>query len=192
MRRVVVVGTSGSGKSTLAADLAQRLGVPWIELDAIFHQPGWTQLPETEFRRRVAEAVAVEGWVVDGNYSVVSDIVFGAADSIVWLDLPRTTVTWRVVRRTVARAVTRRTLWNGNRERLRQALSLHDPERSIVAWAWTRHPVQRRRYAAMMADPAWGHLSFIRLRGPGEVAAFLAGFPEPPAEPARAVGGGQT
>ena len=53
MRRVSVVGAPGSGKSTLAARLAGRLGATHVELDAIFHQPGWTALPADEFRRRV-------------------------------------------------------------------------------------------------------------------------------------------
>lgn len=49
MRRVAVVGNSGSGKSTFAAELARRLGVPWVELDAVFHQPGWTELDRRNF-----------------------------------------------------------------------------------------------------------------------------------------------
>ncbi|MCA1843265.1 MAG: (d)CMP kinase, partial [Actinobacteria bacterium] len=61
-----VVGNSGSGKSTLAVALASRLGVPCLELDAVFHQPGWTELPVGEFRARVADAAAGHAWVIDG------------------------------------------------------------------------------------------------------------------------------
>jgi hypothetical protein len=35
-----------------------------VELDAIFHQPGWTPLLEEEFRRQVAAIAATEGWVI--------------------------------------------------------------------------------------------------------------------------------
>lgn len=45
MRRVVVVGQSGSGKSTLARRLAEHLRVRHIELDALFHGPGWVPNP---------------------------------------------------------------------------------------------------------------------------------------------------
>jgi adenylate kinase family enzyme len=74
MRRVSVVGAPGSGKTTIGRRLAARLDVPFIELDAIYHQPGWTELPRDEFRARVSELAAVDGWVVDGNYSVVQDL----------------------------------------------------------------------------------------------------------------------
>jgi len=46
VRRVSVVGVSGSGKTTVARALAARLGVPHVELDAIYHQPGWTGLDD--------------------------------------------------------------------------------------------------------------------------------------------------
>ena len=35
-RRIAVVGPMCSGKSTLAALLAERLGMPFVELDALF------------------------------------------------------------------------------------------------------------------------------------------------------------
>lgn len=172
MRRVSLVGNSGSGKSTVAVALAARLGVPCLELDAVFHQPGWTELPVEEFRARVADAAAGEAWVIDGNYGAVRDLVWARADTVVWLDLPRPAVMWRVAGRTVRRAARRQELWNGNREPWSNFWSL-DPERSIMIWAWTEHRRYRARYEAAMADPAWAHLRFVRLRSAPDVRRFL-------------------
>jgi len=66
VRTVSMVGNSGSGKSTPGRALAARLDVPYVELDAIFHQPNWTPLPNDEFRARVAAIVDGHGWVIDG------------------------------------------------------------------------------------------------------------------------------
>ena len=179
MQRVSVVGNSGSGKSTLARALAGRLEVTYIELDAIFHQPGWTELEPEEFRRRVGRAVTAEGWVVDGNYSAVRDLVWTAADTVVWLDLPRRTVMRQIVGRTLGRVVLRRELWAGNREPISNLTTL-DPQRSIIAWAWTRHHVYFTRYLGAMSDIRWSHLTFHRLRSRTQVDRFLRAVPSPP------------
>jgi adenylate kinase family enzyme len=118
-----MVGNSGSGKSTLARELAASLGVPHLELDSVFHQPGWEPLPEDEFRRLVTARANEDGWVIDGNYSAVRSIVWARADTVVWLDLPKWTVMRQVAWRTVRRAVTQQELWNGNREPLSNFLT---------------------------------------------------------------------
>jgi adenylate kinase family enzyme len=187
VQRVSVVGNSGSGKTTMARALAAVMGVPFLELDSIYHQPGWVELETEEYRRRVAEFVAADSWVVDGNYSKVQDLVWDRADTVAWVDPPRHRVMRQVIWRSLSRAARRTELWNGNRERWGNFLSL-DPMESIIVWAWTRHSVYRSRYAAARADPANAHLRFVRLQSPREVAGFVsqaglsgpAGRPPPP------------
>ena len=82
---MVVIGLSGSGKSTLAGQLAEILDCPHIELDALHWGPGWTPVPLELFRERTAQALGGEAWTTDGNYSKVRDIVWGRADTVVWL-----------------------------------------------------------------------------------------------------------
>ena len=173
VRRVSVVGNSGSGKSTLARELAASLGVPHLELDGVFHQPGWQPLAADEFQRIVTERVREDGWVTDGNYSGVRPIIWARADTVVWLDLPKWTVMRQIAWRTVRRAITRQELWNGNREPLANFLSW-DPEKSVISWAWHRHAEYRARYGAAAADPANAHLTFIHLTSRRDVARFLA------------------
>jgi adenylate kinase family enzyme len=174
VRRISVVGASGSGKSRLGRELAGILGVPYIELDAIVHQADWVALPDAELRARVEAATAAGGWVVDGNYGAVRTLVWDRADTVVWLDLPRRTVTRRIILRTIHRAITRAELWNGNRERWRNVFSLN-PERSVIAWSWASYADKRQRYRAAAIDPANEHLTFIRIANRADARRLLAG-----------------
>jgi adenylate kinase family enzyme len=172
VERVSVIGNPGSGKTTLGRQLAQALGVPFVELDGIFHQADWTELPAEQFRERVSAVVAGAGWVIDGNYSAVRDLVWERADTVVWLTLPRWRVTARVLRRTVGRGVRRVELWNGNREQLRNLFS-RDPMQSIVLYSFRYYHEGLRRYEQRVADPANAHLQVVRMRSPREVRAFV-------------------
>jgi len=173
MQRVSMVGSSGSGKSTLGLALADRLGVPFVELDAIFHQPGWAPLPADEFAARVTSVAAGSGWVIDGNYSAVRPLVWDRADTVVWVDPPRHVVVRRLLARTVRRGVTRQELWNGNRESLRNLFS-RDPDVNVVLWAWRKHPEYRVSYAGAADDPTNAHLRFVRVETPADASTLLA------------------
>jgi adenylate kinase family enzyme len=173
VQRVSLVGNAGSGKTTLGRQLAAALAAPFLELDAVNHQQHWTPLPPAQLRARVADVVGRERWVVDGNYGGVRDLVWDRADTVVWFDFPRWLVMARVLRRTTGRVLTRRVLWNGNRERLRDVLS-RDPERSIVAWAWTQHAGYRTSYRqALTGAGVPAGLTVVRLSRRSQVRALL-------------------
>jgi adenylate kinase family enzyme len=162
----------------LARRLSERLGVEHVELDALYHGPGWTEPDPEDFRQRVSVALADagDGWVCCGNYSMaVPSVVWPIADTVVVLDLPRATVMRRVVARTLRRVLTREELWNGNREPFRN-LYAWDPERNITRWAWVRHDLYHERYRHAAADPAWAHLDFVFLSSPRQVDEFGATF----------------
>jgi adenylate kinase family enzyme len=173
VQRISVVGNSGSGKTTLAKALATSLGVPHLELDSVFHQPGWQPLDRDAFRTRVGDFTAQPGWVADGNYSAVQDLIWGRADTVIWLDLPRRRVMRQLISRTLRRMVTGAELWNGNRERWRNLIKL-DPHESIIMWALTQHGKYRRRYQQAQRDPANAHLAFIVLRTGADIDAISA------------------
>ncbi|WP_238010092.1 shikimate kinase [Dactylosporangium sp. AC04546] len=172
MRRVSVVGNSGSGKTTVGRALATALGVPFVELDSIFHQPGWQPLDTVEFRRRVSDVCTADGWVVDGNYSAVRDLIWARADTVVWFDLPRRTVMRQLLFRTLRRGLTGAELWNGNREHLRNLLNT-DPEESILRWAWAKHETYGTRYRTASADPRWSALTFVRVASRADARRLL-------------------
>ena len=137
MRRVWIIGISGSGKTTLAAELARRLGVPHIELDAMHHGPDWAEPDPEQFRADVASVVAGDGWVVDGGYQrKLGTMVPEAADTLIWLDLPLHVSMLRTIRRSLGRVLRRAELWNGNRETLR---GLCWGRESLLGWSVTQH-----------------------------------------------------
>ena len=155
----------------MARALAERLHVPCIELDALHWGPSWTEAPVEVFRERVADAIAGDGWVVDGNYARARDLVWASADTVVWLDYPLRTVLGRFVRRTVRRIARREELWSGNQERLRTQLFSRD---SLLLWILTTYRARRREYPSLLA--AHPQLAAVRLRSPREARRWLAGI----------------
>lgn len=165
-RRVLVAGISGAGKTTLARKLSVRWGLPRRELDALHHGPGWT--PRPEFASDVRRFAAEERWVTEDQYhGVLGDLLWERADTVIWLDLPRRTVMWRVVRRSVSRALTRRELWNGNRESARDWLRASHP----IRWAWSQAGSRREATAARAAR--FPGVTVVRLRTARQARRWL-------------------
>ncbi len=96
MQRVLVTGNAGTGKTSLVRTLAAALEIPGYSLDSIVWQPNWNKTPAETKRARVQELVEQERWVIDG----VSFAAMAAADTVVFLDLPRRTAARRAALRT--------------------------------------------------------------------------------------------
>lgn len=166
-RRVLVGGVSGSGKTTLAARVAEVIDAPHIEIDALFHGPGWT--PRTEFLADVERFSAEPAWTTEWQYGEVRSLLLHRCDLLVWLDLPTPTVIRQVVARTARRRLSRQVLWNGNVEPPLRTI-LTDREH-IIRWAWsTRHKPRQRMSSVLQARP---DLAVVRLRSHGESARWL-------------------
>ena len=168
VRRVAVISSaSGNGKSTLARAVARRLDVPYVELDAIHHGPGWAELSAEELQSRVAPILATDAWVIDGTYRrKLGDLVLRHADTVVWLDQPICVWLPRLLRRTIGRIVRREELWNGNRETWRGAFGGRD---ALVWWALRGHRRHRREWPSQLAP-----FAVVRLQSQREIEAWLA------------------
>jgi adenylate kinase family enzyme len=167
MQRVAVIGAGGAGKSELARALSARTGLPLVYLDVLYWRPGWTPPPDDEFRAALEAAVAEERWILDGNFlrDDADDPRFTRADTVVFLDLPRTTCI-------------RRAIWRAFRVRRRSRPDLpHGCPESLdlpfLRWVW-RYPEKNRpdvlaRLASLVPGVAVHHL-----RSGREVRRFLA------------------
>lgn len=168
-RRVLVAGTSGAGKTTLAARLSLVLGLRHVEIDALFHGPGWT--PRETFVADVEAFTAQPGWVTEWQYGQVRPLLAERADLLVWLDLSRARVMRQVTARTVRRHWRRQVLWNGNVEPPLWTI-FTDPEH-VVRWAWTTHGKSARRIQALRERRP--DLDIVRLTNWHEVRDWLDG-----------------
>lgn len=171
-RRINVVGTSASGKTTFARSLAERLGLPHIELDALHWERGWTEAPDELMRDRLRQAVAAtDGWVVDGNYAAMRDLVWERAEAVIWLDFRLHTILWRYATRTVRRIRSQEELWAGTGNR--ETLSMHLLRRDGLLW-WILGTYRRRRrdYPVLLSGAP--RLAAVRLRSPRDADRWLA------------------
>ncbi|MFJ2409137.1 AAA family ATPase [Pseudomonas sp. NPDC087814] len=170
MQRIVILGNAGSGKSTLARALGQRLGLPVVHLDTLFWSPGWVEPDAEQFRTRVRDAVAADGWVCEGNYARRTfDLRLPRADLIIWLDTPRLTCFTRVILRSALNRP-RPDIPAGCTEKLdREFLT-------FLKYVWTfdrghRPGIEAVRLAAGPSVPV------VHLRGGRQIAEFLERLP---------------
>jgi len=136
--RIWVVGCPGSGKTTLARSIAQQLGVPHVELDALYWRAGWRPRVESEFQHEVDRVTETRAWVADGEYDSVRELLYQRSHSVLWLDPGLSTIIFRVFRRGIRNVVQSRELWNGNQETLGRLVS------NVLPYAVRMHGPSRR------------------------------------------------
>lgn len=134
MNKIAIVGSAGAGKSTLARKLGAILDIPVTHLDVLFWRPGWVEPPREEWAALQRKLVRGERWILDGNYGGTIDLRLDAADTVVFLDLPRSICIWRVLKRRMQYARRRPDLAPGCPE------SIDWP---FLQWIWS-YPRQRR------------------------------------------------
>ena len=88
MRKIIVIGCPGSGKTTFSLKLKEKTGLPLFHLDAIWHKADRTHICREEFDAHLAEILAMDAWIIDGDYSRTLQRRMNACDTIVFLDFP--------------------------------------------------------------------------------------------------------
>lgn len=170
--RIVVVGATGCGKSALAEKLAQKLGLDFIELDALYWKPDWVGSSEEEFRARVEAATRAPGWALAGNYGVTRDIIWPRAEAVVWLDYPFLLIFERLWARTWRRWWTKELLWGTNYERLLPQFKLWSKD-SLINWLFQTYWRRKRQFPQLFASPEYSHLKVFHFKQPKETKSWF-------------------
>ena len=170
--RILVLGRTGSGKTTLARELSARLGVPHVELDALYFGPDLSTVPLPVLRQRAGHAIAGERWVIDGNKKALRDLVWPRADTVVWLDYPFAVSVWRLAKRMLWRTSVLKERASGAEGRSGLPRQLLAAARGVLT-ALRSHRGQRRQYPLLFAEPQNQHLAVVRLRSPRATQRWL-------------------
>ncbi len=169
MKRVLIIGSGGAGKSTLARHLGELTGLPVVHLDREHWQPGWVETPRDEWTRKVAELVAPDEWIIDGNYGGTMGLRIERADTIVFLDYSRWLCMYRSTKRQVVyRNKTRPDMTPGCDEKL-------DPKFfKFLKWIWQYRSTRRPGVLAMLRAARADGKRVVVLKDPKATRRFLA------------------
>lgn len=99
MKKVAIIGLSGSGKSVLARELGQASSIPVCHLDRYYWKPGWVEMDPEAFKEIHQALISQDQWILEGNSMITFDERVDAADTIIYLDMPRISCLWRVLKR---------------------------------------------------------------------------------------------
>lgn len=164
MKKIVIIGSGGSGKSTLARQLGKKLKRKVYHLDALFWKPNWVGVPKEEQKKVQNDLVKEEEWIIDGNYGGTMEIRLNAADTIIFLDIPRTICVFRAFKRMLQyRNTTRPDMGEGCEERL---------SFEFIKWIW-EYPNTKRPKILEILEQLSKDKEVIILKSPKDVQHFL-------------------
>lgn len=163
MERILIIGCSGSGKSRLARILGKELGLPVVHLDQLWWQADWQNVTVEEFDSRLAMALSMDRWIIDGNYSRTMDARLAACDTIIYLDYSRLSCLWGMLQRVL-----------GNYGKNRTDMPDGCPERfdwEFVKFIWKFN--ENNRVINYTCIAKYKHAKAIVLKSRKEAKAFL-------------------
>lgn len=165
----MILGCAGSGKSTLSRELASCAGLPLTERDAL-GVPG-----SRDYREALSQLARQPRWILDGAPYYEDALIYGAADTVIFLDYPKPLVMWRVLRRTLLIELSRRPIGAHHPS----GLSIWRDAEHPLRWAWTSHRSRRQEGLALTARPDLAHTQLIHFTHPTQAKRWLTQLRRP-------------
>jgi adenylate kinase family enzyme len=140
--------------------------LPLIHLDRYYWSPGWIPMAEDAWNRRVAELIARDAWIMDGNYANSFAARLARCDAVVFFDISRVICLWTALRRVVVhRFVPRLDLPEGCPESV---------DMQFLRWIWS-FPTQSRPRIVEALKRVPGDVALVRVTRRAQTRAVLAG-----------------
>jgi adenylate kinase family enzyme len=164
MKKIIAIGSGGAGKSTFSRRLGLALDIPVIHLDQLYWRPNWEKTPKHEWEATVAELVKGDSWIMDGNFGGTREMRMQAADTIIFLDIPRRVCLYRVLKRAV--------LYRG-RNRPDMAVGCNEKiDLEFLLWVWN-YPRRAKPRILKLLNEIGRKKAIITPRSSREVEEFL-------------------
>ena len=103
--KIFIIGISGSGKTYLSKILSEKYGVGKFDLDDIYWKKKYTE-KRKDFEAEIIlkqKVTKLDKWIFEGIYSKWTTILLRESDKIVWLDMSKNLMTYRIFKRWLKR-----------------------------------------------------------------------------------------
>lgn len=167
-RRISVVGATGSGKTHLSRLASERLHLPLYELDSLRRDSAGREIVLDQFADAVASLAGGEEWIIDGHYRDVRHLIWGKADTVLWLNYPLSVVAAHLFRRVSrkkgsgtaaeAKSAGPKASWRRRFERISKTLR------------------ERREYGRVLRGPELAHVTVVELKSPDAAEEWLGRY----------------
>jgi adenylate kinase family enzyme len=164
MKKVLIIGSGGAGKSTLARRLGKITGIEVVHLDKLHWKPNWVEPDKSEWSETVRQILAGDSWIIDGNYSGTLEMRMSAADTVIFLDFPRTVCIWRILKRV-------RRYHHTNRPDIAEGCN-EKFDLKFLKWIWD-YPARSKPKVEFWLNKFADKIKVIRLRSAKEVEKFI-------------------
>ena len=163
MERIIIIGCGGAGKSTLARKLGEVLDLPVVHLDKLFWKPGWVETSREEFDALLAQELAKDQWIMDGNFNRTMPERMKRCDTIIYLDFSRLACLMGVLKRIITTYGTvRPDMGEGCPERI---------DLEFLKWVWNFNKNKRESYYKLLNEAE--NVETIVLKNRRAVKLFL-------------------
>ena len=163
MERIIIIGCGGAGKSTLARKLGEVLDLPVVHLDKLFWKPNWVEKSNEEFDALLAQELAKDRWIMDGNFNRTMPERIKRCDTIIYLDFSRFACLMGVLKRIITTYGTvRPDMGEGCPERI---------DLEFLKWVWNFNKNKRESYYKLLNEAE--NVETIVLKNRRAVKLFL-------------------